>query len=255
MPLVLTSISTLENKGKTKMSLEPEFDFMALVNKPAEVHAPPVVARINDSDQACRVLKRMYMPEIERMKEMAKALVVIDEESNNMAITMAGQSKKLAGVIEKKRKEVICEPYEFTKTVNTFVKVFSVALEEIERKLKRDMAGYLLQVRMKQAEDQRLADEEAAKVQAEFNVRAAESQVVAPVVVAAVIPTQKVFRSDTGAAVHLRKDWKWEVTERLDIPRQYLVVDTIAVNKAVSAGVRDIPGFRIFELETAVIRS
>jgi hypothetical protein len=238
------------------MSLEPAFDFMAVVNGPAvEVQPQVEVVKANDPDKACRILRRMYLPEIDRMKKAAHDLVVVDEETNNLAITMAGQAKKMAGVIEKKRKEVISEPYEFTKTVNTFVKVFSVALAEIEAKLKRDMTGYLLQVRMKQAEDQRRADDEARKVQAEFDERAAKGQFVAPVVAPAVIPTQKVFRSETGAAVHLRKDWKWEITEEMDIPRKYMVVDEVAVNKAVSAGIRAIPGLRIFELETAVIRS
>lgn len=236
------------------MSLEPEFDFMAVMKKPVEVTEPQVV-KANDPDQACRILRRMYMPEIERMKKMAAEMVITDEKSNDTAITMAGQVKKLAAVIDKKRKEVISDAYEFTKTINTFTKVFSTALEEISGKLNRDMKGYLLQVRMKQAEDQRKADAEAAKVQAEFNARAARNQVAAPVVTAAVIPTQQVFRSETGASVHLRKQWKWEVTEQMDIPRTYLVVDVVAVNKAVSAGIRDIPGFRIFEQETAVVRA
>ena len=103
-------------------------DFMAAVNEaeevPAAVHIPSVLIGYNDADQACRVLRRMYLPEIERMKAQAMAHVVTDEASQNEAITMAGQAKKLATAIEKKRKEVIEAPGEFVKTVNSFVKVF-----------------------------------------------------------------------------------------------------------------------------------
>ena len=99
-------------------------DFMAAVNEaeevPAAVHIPSVLIGYNDADQACRVLRRMYLPEIERMKAQAMAHVVTDEASQNEAITMAGQAKKLATAIEKKRKEVIEAPGEFVKDRQQF---------------------------------------------------------------------------------------------------------------------------------------
>jgi len=255
-------------------------DFMAAVNNPqAEASIPPpAVIGINDSDQACRVLRRMYLPEIERMKAQAMAHIVTDEASQNEAITMAGQAKKLATKIEKKRREVIEAPGEFVKTVNNFVKVFKDTLDEIDRKLKAGMQAHMTRVQMQQRETQERARMEAAKIQRELDARAAalnaqreaevrkaaangepvkpiEVDVLPPIVVAPVVPVQKVFRSETGSSVHLRKDWVWDVLDISLIPGKYLMVDKVAVNQAIKAGIREIPGIHIHEIETTVVKA
>ncbi len=257
------------------------FDFMAAVKQVEEapvVHVLPAVIGINDSNQACLVLKKMYLPEIERMKAQAMAHVVSDEASQNEAITMAGQAKKLATAIEKKRKEVIEAPGEFVKTVNNFVKLFRDSLDEIDRKLKAGIQAHMTKVQMEQREAQERARVEAAKIQHELDMRAAalnaqreaESrkaalnkepaipmvpEVTAPVVVAPVVPVQNVFRSETGSSVHLRKDWVWEVLDISLIPGKYLVVDKVSVNQAIKSGIRVIPGMRIYETENAIIKA
>jgi hypothetical protein len=82
-----------------------------------------------------------------------------------------------------------------------------------------------------------------------------EPEVIAPVVVAPVVPVQKVFRSETGSSVHLRKDWVWEVLDISMIPGKYLMVDKVAVNQAVKSGIREILGIRIYETESAIIKA
>ena len=256
------------------------FDFMAAVNNPpAEASIPPpTVIGINDPDQACRVLRRMYLPEIERMKAQAMAHVVTDETSQNEAITMAGQAKKLATAIEKKRKEVIEAPGEFVKTVNNFVKVFRDTLDEIDRKLKAGIQAHMTKVQMEQREAQERARIEAEKIQRELDARAAalnaqrgaearkaaekgepvapmEPEVIAPVVAAPVVPVQKVFRSETGSSVHLRKDWVWDILDISLIPGKYLMVDKVSVNQAIKSGIREITGIRIYETESAIIKA
>jgi hypothetical protein len=39
------------------------------------------------------------------------------------------------------------------------------------------------------------------------------------------------------------------------VPAEYLEIKATAVNQAVRAGIRQIPGIRIFETEKAVLRS
>ena len=256
------------------------FDFMAAVNNPPAAASipPPAVIGINDSDQACRVLRRMYFPEIERMKAQAMAHVVTDEASQNEAITMAGQAKKLATAIEKKRKEVIEAPGEFVKTVNNFVKVFRDTLDEIDRKLKAGMQAHMTRVQMQQRETQERARIEVEKIQRELDARAAAlnaqreldaraaakkgepvkpvvEDILPPIIIPTVVPVQKVFRSETGSSVHLRKDWEWEVLDISLIPRKYLALDKVSVNQAIKAGIREIPGIRIYEIETTVVKA
>jgi hypothetical protein len=258
-------------------------DFMAAVNGTAEeapgvVQTTPAGIGINDSNHACLVLKKMYLPEIERMKAQAFAHIVEDEQTHNEAITMAGQARKLTTAIEKKRKEIIEAPGEFVKTVNNFVKVFRDSLDEIEQKLKAGLQAHITKVQMEQRVSQELARIEAAKIQQQLNARAAalnaqreaearkaaqngepavpmEPEVTAPVVVAPVVPVQKVFRSETGSSVHLRKDWVWEVLDISLIHAKYLMVDKVSVNQAVKSGIREIPGIRIYETESAIIKA
>jgi len=191
---------------------------------------------------------------------------------------MAGQAKKLATAIEKKRKEVIDAPDKFVKTVNNFVKVFKDTLDDIDRRLKPGIQAHMSKVQMQQKEAQERARIEAEKIQRELDARAAalnaqreaearkaakkgepttsmEPEVIAPVVVAPVVPVQKVFRSETGSSVHLRKDWVWDVLNISLIPGKYLVVDKVSVNQAIKSGIREIPGIRIYETESAIIKA
>ena len=257
-------------------------DFMAAVKEaeeaPAAVNVLPPVIGINDAGQACRALKQMYLPEIERMKAQAMSHVVTDESSQNAAITMAGQAKKLSTAIEKKRKEIIEAPGDFVKTINSFVKVFRDSLDEIDRKLKAGIQAHMTKMLMEQREAQERARIEADKIQRELDARAAalnaqrevearkaaekgepaapvEPEVIAPVVVAPVVPVQKVFRSETGSSVHLRKDWVWDVLDISLIPGKYLMVDKVSVNQAIKSGIREITGIRIYETESAIIKA
>lgn len=44
-----------------------------------------------------------------------------------------------------------------------------------------------------------------------------------------------------------RRSWKAQVVDEYKIPREYLIVDEVKINKVVRAGVRSIPGVKIFE--------
>lgn len=43
-----------------------------------------------------------------------------------------------------------------------------------------------------------------------------------------------------------RIDWKWEITDRSKIPPEYWMVDEAKITKVVKAGLREIPGVRIY---------
>jgi hypothetical protein len=50
------------------------------------------------------------------------------------------------------------------------------------------------------------------------------------------------------------KRWTYEVIDANLLPREYLVVNTTAINTAVKGGVREIPGVRIYEDTSLTIR-
>lgn len=50
------------------------------------------------------------------------------------------------------------------------------------------------------------------------------------------------------------KRWTFETTDASLVPREYLIVDESAIRKAIAAGVREIPGVRIFQEQSLSIR-
>lgn len=52
----------------------------------------------------------------------------------------------------------------------------------------------------------------------------------------------------------IREVWKFEVTDDLAVPREFLAVDESAIGRAVRGGVREIKGVRIFSEKTMGVR-
>lgn len=61
-------------------------------------------------------------------------------------------------------------------------------------------------------------------------------------------------RGDYGGIATLRTTWKHEVTDVAQVPREYLMVNDAAIKAAVKAGTRTIPGVRIFQDQSAMVR-
>ena len=58
----------------------------------------------------------------------------------------------------------------------------------------------------------------------------------------------KTVHSETGSTT-FKTVWDFEVIDPVEIPREYLQVDLVAIRKAVKEGKRIIPGVNIFETE------
>lgn len=90
---------------------------------------------------------------------------------------------------------------------------------------------------------------EAAAAEAEEKAREqrkAEASMQAQVV--------KAPEAQKLAGVSTRKTWKFEIEKPYQVPREYLKVNEQAIRSAVADGVREIPGVRIFQEESVVVR-
>lgn len=97
----------------------------------------------------------------------------------------------------------------------------------------------------------------AAARQAEEDARAAEEAArAAPVldVPVAVVAPQEQMRSSSGSASS-RRPWVGTVEDESKVPREFLVVDQRAINAAVRAGKRWIPGVRIEQVDQLAVRA
>jgi len=257
-------------------------DFMAAVNEAQE--AVPVVVRGQtrvleplNADQACQFLRLKFGPQIELMKKEAAALIVVDDKTMSEAITRAGKAKKIVKTLTLKRLEVIKKEDAFVRTVNAFVKTFVDDCITIEIGLKDKVTVRMHTVKMEELERKRVSDAAAAAVQTEMNKRTEKLQkeaqaeaevfeaqtgikievetIVAPVVVAPVVSAQKVFRTATGSSMHMRKTWRARLVNIEDVQVEYLLVNETMVQGMVDAGIRNLPGFIIEEIETPIIRA
>lgn len=102
-------------------------------------------------------------------------------------------------------------------------------------------------------EDQIAAEE--LRMESEDRVRetaaAAEvAQAVAPIVAPppASVASQ-TMRSASGASVTLRKRWVFEIVDADAVPKDYLMIDEVAIRRAITSGCRAIPGLKIFQTE------
>lgn len=87
-------------------------------------------------------------------------------------------------------------------------------------------------------------EEEAARLKAENDKKIERANViVAPPPM--ILPADNTTRSSSGSA-SLKQEWDFEVVDVTLVPAEYKKVDEALIGKVVRAGMRNIPGVRIF---------
>lgn len=196
----------------------------------------------------------VYEDQVKNMTTDAAKMEVKDDETNGRAVAMAGQSKQIFNAIEKLRKEIIDQPNQFIKAINNFAKIYTQKLKEIENGLKVKISRYQVEQERKRRVAEEAAKREAAKLQKKLVKEAkktGETPIQMPVPVMQSAP--KVTRTESGSA-SIRKVWTWKMADGAKVPAEYIVLDSIKINKAVKAGVRNIPGLEIYEESQTVVR-
>jgi hypothetical protein len=190
---------------------------------------------------------RLFEDKVSVMEAEAQAIEVKTSAAAANATEMTGQVKRLANQIDARRKEIIAEPDSFVRKVNGFVKPLADRLKALEALLKRKLSDHAYQVELQRREIERKQTQARIELQkqvdAEAKAKGVESVVIAPVA----MPTKKEpVRSDSAVSSAVMV-WKHEVIDAAAVPREYLMVDDKAITAAVKAGIRSIPGVRIFE--------
>ena len=197
---------------------------------------------------------QQYSNQIDVLVDIADGHVVENDESAKMAVELVSQVKKLFGNIESARKHHVAAPNDYVKAVNSFAKTFTERLMNIERTLKAKIGSYTYQIEIRRREAEQLAREEAKKLQEKINQQAEEKGIEPVQVQEPVMPkTKESIRSDSGSA-HIRHKWKGEIVDPALLPfPEYWEPSQKKVDEAIKAGIREIPGVRIWEdIETVV---
>jgi len=213
------------------------------------------VARVNQLD-VNRARKHFadYEGKLEEMADKADAFEVTDEQSAQLATTYMAQATALKKEIDNLRKTVIAEAKTFFDSVNTFVRPFTSSLDKIIGGLKTKFGDYQLDVEMKRREEEKRAQDAAAKKQAEID-KAAKKAGIDPVTMPKPVLPKKQGPTRTGfGSASTRTKKYFEVTDFSKLPDEYKSINTKALTAAVTAGIREIPGATLKEKAIVSVR-
>lgn len=264
---------------------EAEFSVNPVIMEPP---APPQLLDL----ETVKLALAPYKARIDKMVTEAKAVQITDEPSQVLAVELGTTARKLKNQVENLRKSTVQPLNDHVKDVNNLAKSFTEPLDAAERDLKAKISSYQTKLRIEQEKKAALAREEARRQQERIEAeqreireaaevkareaaealkketdaaaRAALERTIAEeteaanapvqVAVAPVIPEiPKTVRTESGSA-HQRMTWEFEIEDKSMVPPEYLMVDEKAIRQAVKAGIRQIPGVRIFELASTTFR-
>jgi hypothetical protein len=202
-------------------------------------------------------LKESYSARLDSLLSIAQAHEVKDDESEKKAIEMAGQAKTLLNSLDAERRESIKEPDAFVRGVNKLCKVFKDKIATIQSDLKKKVGDFQWRKELDRRKREKEAREAAEKLQKQVEKEAKEAGVEAPVVAPAPVEKKEtVTRTDSGASAHIRTAWKMtEITDFSAVPDKYKMLDERAVKIAIQGGATNIPGLKIEEVATTVLRA
>ena len=198
---------------------------------------------------------KQILGQVEEFIEKSKAAVInIDcRQDTVIANDQIGLLKAIIKNIEKKRLEHSRVVIDFRDVNNAWYNDFKTQLDEELLRITTMSGEYQRKCR----EEERKADEAR---QAEIRRREAlqkshedKGHVIDETPRAELVP--EVAPIKTVSALKTRTTWKYEILNEQKIPREWLCVDTIKIQRAVTRRddpVRDIPGVRIYDEESII---
>lgn len=167
------------------------------------------------------------------LTKMASQVAVTSVEEEETAYCGLQQIKKAIRTIEVKRKEITQPLNKSLKMVNAMFKTLCTPFKAADDILR----GKILAFREVEAEKAEKERERREKIQAAHEAKGHETHKLAEI--------EPVVAAETVIV----KRWVWEVLDTKKVSREYLAIDTIAINKAVAQGTREISGLRIYQKE------
>lgn len=188
--------------------------------------------------------------EIEQYRQTNTALI---RQSQDFAIKTSGDEntvydvlRNIAGTkkaIEKRRLEITGPLNKSLKAANSLFKELTAPLLDADAVLR----GKIVAFRAKQ-------EAQAEKMRERRLEKAAEAEAAGDQETALAFEEEaEAVQAKVGGSV-LQKRWTFDVVDADGVPREYLEINTVAVNEAIREGVRDIPGLRIYQKELVSVR-
>jgi len=193
----------------------------------------------------------------EQVLNVAQSIEIVDDNSLKQATDLVSWIAKVKKSIEEKRQFFVKPLNDQVKRINDMFKNYIKPLEQADTTVRGKILSYRQEQERKRREEEerlrKLAEEEQKRLEkqaAKKGIEAPPPQIVVPTIQAA----PKTIKSDLGAT-QVRTVWDFEIEDETKIPREFLQPNITAIRAAVKAGVRNIPGVRIFQKEELAVRA
>jgi len=197
--------------------------------------------------------------QIATMAAKCKNIVVNSRESLDFAKTLAKDASKIEKFIEDRRKDLTKPLVDQKREIDDFSKNLTKELNEAIKTVREQIKNFELELERQRQEELRKLEEQKKQIEEAQKKQAEEAQktdgVHSPlpsIDMLCIRMREKELEQDRSKS--LRKIWKFEITDAILIPREYLVPDERKISAAVAAGIREIPGVHIYQEEQLVLR-
>lgn len=216
--------------------------------KAAPAKAAPVakpVAATTLAPQPSQLLADPVLKGAAGVLALASLVKVTDAESANNAGTMLVQVKQFTKQVEEKKSFIVKPLKDHAKRLESMFKPTLDKLDAAEAELKQKILAYRAEAAEKvRAETQSLM-EKATEAQESGD---SDGALALAVEAQSIETVQKTTHFEgTGGSMQEKQTWTFEVTAFGEVPHEYFTLDEKKIRQAIKAGLRDIPGVRIFQ--------
>jgi hypothetical protein len=252
----LSEISTAKRRGEAarKFLVDPLNAHVKRINAEFKDTAAP----LDEADQLVRGKVLGYQREQQRLAEEQQARLDAErraaeeaaEAERQRAAAEAAEAERVAREREEARQAQLRE------AANERAREIAAMRDDEVAALAQGPEGHIdVRLAGQEIESRRRAFE--AREQAERARREAE-EATQRQIAAASAPAQTAEVAPLAAAngsASVRKEWKATVVDESLVPREYWLIDEKKINKVVKAGVREIPGVKIEQVEGLSVRA
>ena len=216
-----------------------------------EINLRGAVTKKGQKDLDWRKPFMPYWQEVEALQEELAHLEATDPLSAEAVLSIGTSAKKLAKDIKEQEKIITESASSFIKAVRKFTKPWLEKLEQIECMSKSRLALWTQAEKARREEEARSRYEELMQ-----DLQSGPSDGMLPALIKAEVDSAGPLRTESGSAYTIT-EWTWDRENvQFDlVPNEYKALDEAKITKAVKAGIRNIPGIRIYQVERVRFRT
>jgi hypothetical protein len=192
--------------------------------------------------------------QIDALAMACKNIVINNDESLERGKVLAKEARKIEQFIEEKRKEATKPLLDKKKQIDDFAKHLTNELNNAVKPLRAQIQKYEEEKERQRLEELRRIEEDRRRQEEALRVAQQQGDVEQITKIQEISELEAKAAELSEKSSSLRMIWTFEVENINLVPKEYMLLDETAVRRAIQAGVREIPGLRIFQKPSLVIK-